>query len=212
MRDKADDFARRIRVVRNLLAASEDEIRPEAIPRIIADVERIILDGNLENVTGFNRIQLQDEIEKRSFLAKNPRLEGVLFRLEDHPILKGSLMAFDLNPERFSHRANSFDRLLKEPDLQSATGGLLAIGEYHRKSLVGWHRVTPSFHFFCQVRYREISSHPQRGRRRRHLLFGNTDGHQGIACDLGQRSALPRLLSLFVTDDFWRRWLTACFH
>ncbi len=128
-----EDFPRRLRAVRNLVEASVNEIRFDRMPRLVADVGRIVIDGNLDEVQAFNQIQLADEVEKRGFLADHPDQEPFLFGLEDHEILRGSLMAFDLDAESLQHRARAFEDLFSgRAELQSITGALLAMGEYHR--------------------------------------------------------------------------------
>jgi hypothetical protein len=128
------DFPRRVRNVRNLLEASTNEIRLDVAPDLLVEVEAIIKDGDLEAVRTFNQNQLDDERAKSNFLRENPHLEEVVFRLENHPILRGSLSVFDLDPRTFEARALTFERLFSDatlwPDL---TGALLATGEYQRK-------------------------------------------------------------------------------
>jgi hypothetical protein len=104
------------------------------MPALIEDVRRIVVDGTLDGVTAFNQGQVADEKQKAEFVAKNPRLDGCLYGLEDHPILHGCLAAFELDPAVFEARATAFHQLLGHPELWPAlTGALLATGEYHRR-------------------------------------------------------------------------------
>lgn len=129
-----EDFPRRLRVVRNLLAASEDELRPDAMSEIVADVERVVTSGDLEGVVRLNQAQRGDELEKRTFLADHPEMAPVLFGLEDHDLLRGSLVAIDLDAEQLAGRAEVFEQVFSTPDLiPSLTGALLALGHYERK-------------------------------------------------------------------------------
>lgn len=130
----SEEFPRRLRVLRNLIEASESEFRPERLPALVADVERIVKDGSLEDIKGFNRAQTEDEQAKRAFLADYPDLAPALFRLEDHRLLRGSLQAFELDAETFEHRATAFESLMAEQDdWRDLTGALLAAGEYARR-------------------------------------------------------------------------------
>lgn len=130
---ETEDFSRRVRVVRNLIAASQDEIRPENMSRLVREIEIVIRDGDLSELTTFNTSQIEDERLKQRFRATSPVLEDALFQLEDHEILRGSLMAFDLDPERFSDRATTFEELMSQPTTwQLLTGALLAKGDYSR--------------------------------------------------------------------------------
>lgn len=130
----AEEFPRRLRVLRNLIEASESELRPQRLPTLIADVQRIIVDGSLDEITGFNKAQAEDEQAKWAFLKAHPDLATILFRLEDHPLLRGSLQAFDLDAGTFAHRATAFESLMAAPDCwRDLTGALLAAGNYARR-------------------------------------------------------------------------------
>jgi hypothetical protein len=129
-----DDFPRRLRVLRNLVEASENEIRADRMPRLVADVYRIIVDGSLEDVEAMNQAQRDDEIDKRDFLSQHSDLLDAVLRLEDHEILRGSLMAFELDHNVFRHRAAAFRDVFSEPDrFHLLSGALLAVGDYHRR-------------------------------------------------------------------------------
>lgn len=129
----SEDFPRRLRVLRNLIEASESELRPHRLPALLADVERIITDGSLDEINGFNRAQAGDEQAKWAFLQEHPELAAVLFQLEDHPLLRGSLQAFDLDAATFAQRAAAFESLMAAPAVwRDLTGALLAAGNYAR--------------------------------------------------------------------------------
>lgn len=128
------DFPRRIRILRNLVEASVDELRPERMPKILADVHCIIRDGATEEVASLNQAQAEDETRKLAFLASNPELRRAVFDLEDHEFLRGSICAFELDPAAFEARAASFRQLMSRPELWTdLLAALLAVGEYQRQ-------------------------------------------------------------------------------
>jgi hypothetical protein len=128
------DFPCRLRVLRNLISASEDEVRRSSMPALVGDVEQIILSGDLDTVTGFSRNQVEDERRKKRFLDDSPELAEALFRLEDHPLLHGTLSAFELSPATFRQRAEAFEAAFADPAQWPAlTGALLASGDYQRQ-------------------------------------------------------------------------------
>lgn len=164
--DDTPDFPRRLRIVRNLVEASGDERRPERLVMQVADVKRVITDGDLDEVKGLNQVQRVDEQEKREFLAEHPELEQVIHRLEDHEILRGSLVAFELDASRLASRAAAFEQAYSAGEsLLPLTGALLAIEDYHRT--IGTSR--PAFHFGA----------PRRSSWWRQLLTG--DSREGLA-------------------------------
>lgn len=128
------DLARRIRVLRNLIEASTDELRPAKMPQILEDVHSVIRDGAVDKVATLNQSQVEDEELKAEFLISNPALQSAVFALEDVPILRGSLGAFELEPEAFEDRARVFEALMSNSKLWSKLpASLLATGEYQRQ-------------------------------------------------------------------------------
>ncbi len=136
----SDSFPRRLRIVRNLIEASENEIRLERLPRLAADVRRVIIDGDLQGVEAFNQAQLEEEIYKQGFLLEHPDLAETVFRLEDHELLRGSTMAFEMEADTLQHRVDAFERAFATPAHYLAlTGALVALGEYQR-AIAGTYR------------------------------------------------------------------------
>ena len=134
-----DDFPRRLRVLRNLIAASEDEVRRLSMPGLVRDVEEIIVNGDLEAVTRFSTNQVEDERRKQEFLDATPELAEALFRLEDHPILRGTLSVFELDSDTFRQRAEAFEIAFKDPrKWLGLTGAILASGDYQRQRPNSW--------------------------------------------------------------------------
>jgi len=132
------DFPLRLRVLRNLLEASGDELRLERMPALIADVRRLVIDGALESVSTFNQGQVADERAKAALLALHPGLRLPLFQLEDHPVLRGCLAAFELDATVFEQRAGAFLGIFQDSAGRSAlTGALLAMGDYSRRQANG---------------------------------------------------------------------------
>lgn len=129
------EFSRRVRILRNLIEASSSELRAEKMPALLADVNRLIVEGTFEGISSFNQAQLADEQLKIDFLSKSPALERYVFDLEDQPILRGCLAAFELDETAFERRARAFHNLFATPGLLPAiTGALLAAGDYSQRS------------------------------------------------------------------------------
>jgi hypothetical protein len=129
-----DDFQRRVRVLRNLIEASSDEMRPDRMPKILEDVHAVVRHGTADAVATLNQAQVEDERRKAAFLDANPSMQATMFGLEDHELLRGSLGAFELDAASFETRTATFQRLLSSPHLwPELTGALLAVGEYQRR-------------------------------------------------------------------------------
>jgi hypothetical protein len=135
---KTLDFPRRLRILRNLIEASENELRLELMPGLIGDVEKLVSTPELSEavvLTTFNSAQRAHERKKIDVVEKEPSLVQAMSQLEDHHLLRGNLFAFDLDCDAatFAARQVMFDRCFNDktlwPDLASA---LLAIGNYSR--------------------------------------------------------------------------------
>lgn len=129
------DFAKRLRLLRNLIEASSDEIRAgerNNMPKLLGDVEQIILHADLDSIRTFNQVQVANETAKMTLLQAHPALQADMWTLEDHELLRGGLTVFDLNPALFQQRAAQFSTLFTSP-FTEVTGGLLAKGNYARE-------------------------------------------------------------------------------
>jgi hypothetical protein len=139
------DFATRLRILRNLVEASSDEIRAgkdrNNMPKLLVEVEQIIAHGNLQQVSTFNQVQAKNELAKSAMLHAMPTLAAAMHQLEDHELLRGGLSAFDLDPAQFAQRAKSFvaifDRAANVNSVpwKHITGALLAKGDYSRREV-----------------------------------------------------------------------------
>jgi hypothetical protein len=104
------------------------------MPDLVSDVRRLIVEGKIEGISSFNQAQVADERLKVEVLGQAPALGQHLFHLEDHPLLRGCLSAFELDASVFERRARAFHELFAGPSLLPVlTGALLAAGDYSRR-------------------------------------------------------------------------------
>lgn len=128
-------FARRLRIVNNLIKNSEFELRADRMPWLLAQTEEIILHGEIRivpNRTTFNATQLQEEVDKEAWIAGHKDKEKLLYLLEDHQLLYGGIGVVGLDNIDLTHRFYS----LFECDRSLVNCALLAIGDY--SLLVRW--------------------------------------------------------------------------
>lgn len=128
------DLLPRLRLLRNLIEASQDEIRAgerNNMPALLREVEKIMSGGPLANITTFNQIQVVNELAKQAFVGAHPTLQDALHQLEDHELLRGGLTVFDLDPAQatatFMRRAEQLPTLFAQPFTQVASA-LMANG------------------------------------------------------------------------------------
>ncbi len=171
------EFPRRLRMLRNLIEASSSELRAEKMPGLLEDVRRLVVEGAISTVSSFNQAQVADEELKVEFLSQAPHLERVLFHLEDHPLLRGCLAAFELGPSTFERRARAFHELFADAAvLPVLTGALLAAGDYSRRA---------------NHRFSKLGSGSTMTQWREEILTGATRAHLAEV-----RGALGRLLDV----------------
>ena len=134
-----DGFEQRIRIIRNLVMNSPDEIREDRMQALLNDTERIILQKeiNLKNL-GFNEIQKNQELEKISWRLNNKSLVESINRLEDHSLLQGNIAIIGLDsPRNFELRVTNFIKLFDSGiSYASIRKALLSMGDYSQ--LASW--------------------------------------------------------------------------
>lgn len=94
---------RRLRIARNLLKNSHNQLRPERYRAIFREVGELILHGTLnESRTALNENQKKEEIAKTAYISQNPQAEKAIAAIENHPLLLGALSAIGwTKPELF---------------------------------------------------------------------------------------------------------------
>lgn len=125
-----DDIQARLRILRNLTDRADDEVREERMPILLEATEKLIRTGALGDLRGFNQDRARDEIEKRKYLANHDDQLEVLHALEDHPLLRGRVFAFDLEPQSMARRAQAFLAIAPKALWSQLAAALLTEGNY----------------------------------------------------------------------------------
>lgn len=137
------EFTRRMRIIKNLIENSRDEISDSTsrvggnrMPAILKQVDSIILKGEIDFSLdiNFNKNQLDEEKEKIEWLKMNPDKEQSLFELEDHKLLYGQVGIVGLdNPNMFTRF-----KLLFSCNYDKISCALLSLGDYTQSN--SWRR------------------------------------------------------------------------
>ncbi|NEI26070.1 DUF262 domain-containing protein [Rhizobium leguminosarum] len=138
VRPSRDEIKVRMRCLRNVVFASQNEIRVEIFRALLDEVSAYIVNGDLAALKSFNRAQVEEEVSKASFLSVNRSIElgEAIYRLEDHDLLRGNLAMFDLNVDErvFIRRARAFDALFAgKTSYEEISQALLACGDYSQQ-------------------------------------------------------------------------------
>lgn len=120
-------FARRIRIITNLIKQSEYELREDNMPNLLRQTEYILTHGDVEEgYLSFNANQLAEEHEKAVWLQTQADKADTLCRLENHPLLQGAIRVIGLDHIDFTDRFYS----LFACDHSLVNRALLSIGDY----------------------------------------------------------------------------------
>ena len=105
----------------------------------------LIINGDLDAVSTLSSNQVQDE-RLSKVPRRTPRPRRTLFRLEDHPILRGTLSCFELTPTPSATGATRSRTPSPTRPVGCLTGALLATGDYQRRrpNTQGWQFGTAS--------------------------------------------------------------------
>lgn len=109
------EFTNRIRIVRNLIANSENELRESILGKSFDEIENYILTGNLNILSNFKTDQIDEEKQKEAFLNVLPKNQTILLQVEDSDIFRGCISLLPLD-EKFHDRAKMFLKLFDEDD------------------------------------------------------------------------------------------------
>lgn len=147
-----NEFRRRLRSLNNLIENSEDALRNRLMAGLVRQTEDIIVNGNIveikEGQDHFNNIQALEEIEKRHWTDENPDHAEALYRLEDHPLLNGSITVIGL--ENIVALVDRFYNLFPidedgnlRCDLDAIGRAMLAIGDYGQVNTFRYQLASP---------------------------------------------------------------------
>ena len=122
---------KKFRLLRNIFAQSEDQMRNEYLASFLYDdVETLINKKEYANNSKLSRRQLEEEKEKDAFLKNHPELETTLFQLEDHRLLRGNIALFELD-QNINKYANQFQGTFKTNcDYFLISRAMLTFGNY----------------------------------------------------------------------------------
>ena len=134
------NFISNIRVTRNLVANSENELRGNILGRSFQEIENLVLNGSLIKLEHFKTDQIKEEREKKELISSSAVSEEIIKKLEDSDIFRGSISLFEFN-EALEQRAIKFLDIFDEDkfhdDFINRSNLLLCFGDYSQDD-GGW--------------------------------------------------------------------------
>lgn len=138
-----EQFARRLRIVNNLVRNSEDEVSDSELrssgnrlPAILNQVDSIIIEGNVDQTIekNFNVAQLEEEAEKYTWIDEHLDMAEKLYELEDHQLLFGQVGIVGLDNIDYADR---FAELFS-CDLDLVDKALMSFENYSQRERNNW--------------------------------------------------------------------------
>jgi hypothetical protein len=130
---ETNDFSNAARIVRNLVANSENELRDTTIGLSFSEIEEFVQSFNFELLDHFKSDQIKEEKEKFNYTNQINTVAEQIYKLEDSDILRGSISIFDLD-SKIETRAITFLELFDEDivnsDFFNRSNLLLCFGDY----------------------------------------------------------------------------------
>lgn len=126
-------FNYQIRIVRNLVVNSENELRETVLGNIFKEVEDFISKNDLKVLKTFKTDQIEEEKSKSDYIKQLNYDKQSIQKLEDSDLLRGSISLFPFD-NNFKNRADKFLEIFDEVDFienfQTKINLLLTFGDY----------------------------------------------------------------------------------
>jgi len=128
--ENTDNFNNNIRKIRNLILSSEFLMRKEYFGSQLKDIENIVCNKMLSDKPRFSKDQLQEESIKSNLIKEDISLKDVIYKLEDHHLLRGTISIFDLDKEIGAYACIFQKIFTPNCDYEKINLSILTIGDY----------------------------------------------------------------------------------
>ena len=124
-------FPENLRMIRNLIASSEDQLRKEYLGILFNDVNDIIHNRSLSEESRFSNHQIKEEALKKQLLETHGDMKDAIYKIEDHDLLRGSISILGINGS-IAKISQRFNETFAESscDYYSISLNMLSIGDY----------------------------------------------------------------------------------
>ncbi len=129
----SETFNDQIRVIRNLVVNSENELRDSVLGKSFSEVEQFILNNDLHIFKTFKTDQIEEEKSKNEYIKQVVADKHSIQKLEDSYIFRGSISLLPLD-NKMKNRAEKFLEIFDEKDFMgnflTRINLLLSFGDY----------------------------------------------------------------------------------
>lgn len=130
---ETNDFSNAARIVRNLVANSENELRDTTIGFSFNEIEKFVQSFNFELLDHFKSDQIKEEKDKFNYTNQINTIVEQIYKLEDSDIVRGCISIFDFDSKieiRAKIFLELFDEDLVNSDFVNRSNLLLCFGDY----------------------------------------------------------------------------------
>lgn len=132
--EKEEVDANKFRLLRNLFASSDDQLRNEYLPTFLyKDVELLIEENKLSQQSKLSKRQLEEETIKTSLIESSPGLEYVIYKLEDHYLLRGNISIVGISEDMSPISLKFLELFQQGRDYGKISLAMLTFGNYAQK-------------------------------------------------------------------------------
>lgn len=126
------EFTDRLRVIRNLMINSIDQIRNDSLYDILLRVDKIVESGLIESdILDFTKLQKAQEEKKLEWIGGDQYRRELIYSTENHQLLYGNLNIFEENNGFNAEHLDKFKRLFSRADkMDLIQQALLCIDDY----------------------------------------------------------------------------------
>ncbi|PLX01183.1 MAG: hypothetical protein C0594_13980, partial [Marinilabiliales bacterium] len=122
------------RLTRNLLEhAADKEIRYENLKVLYKAIENLIKGERNYEKLPFTQRQLNEEKEKEELIANNESLKEIVYKLDDHSLLRGNIALFDFNSDIEKYGKAFISHINSKNDYYKISKALLTFDDYTQK-------------------------------------------------------------------------------
>ena len=121
----------KFRKLRNIFSSSEFQLRNEFLGAFLyEDVENLIQHDCFSPNSKLSKRQFEEEITKNKLIHANPEVKMIIYKLEDHHLLRGNIAIFDFDQTITKYGEYFLDIFIPGCDYFEISKALLSIGDY----------------------------------------------------------------------------------
>lgn len=127
-----DEFMDRLRIIRNLMVNSTDQIRSDTLPETLRRTTKIVEECDIDgDSVDYTRSQKIHEQEKLKWIGNDGERKRAIYSIENHHLLYGNIKVLEIDGKYEIENMRKFIKLFNHPEkMDLIERALLTIGDY----------------------------------------------------------------------------------